>query len=291
MQKQQFPDYEGILLIDKDAGCTSHDVVDKVRRILKMRSIGHAGTLDPNATGLLILLVGKATKASQYLMSLDKTYEGEFELGVETDSHDADGTEIARMPVPAGLTAETLKEQMAKFLGDQYQTPPMFSAKKVGGVPLYKLARQGQEVAREPRFIRVSKFDLLSWENPKAKFILSCTKGTYVRTLCHDLGKRIGCGARMTALRRISSDKFNVADAVTLDELSQMSPSSIKKYSYPSAPQCRVWPFKNAGSAAIRRNDELRRPVRLGYRHIRRTAQGPPQSFGVRAKHGKIREC
>lgn len=194
MQKQQFPDYEGILLIDKDAGCTSHDVVDKVRRILKMRSIGHAGTLDPNATGLLILLVGKATKASQYLMSLDKTYEGEFELGVETDSHDADGTEIARMPVPAGLTAETLKEQMAKFLGDQYQTPPMFSAKKVGGVPLYKLARQGQEVAREPRFIRVSKFDLLSWENPKAKFILSCTKGTYVRTLCHDLGKRIGCG-------------------------------------------------------------------------------------------------
>ena len=233
MQKQQFPDYEGILLIDKDAGCTSHDVVDKVRRILKMRSIGHAGTLDPNATGLLILLVGKATKASQYLMSLDKTYEGEFELGVETDSHDADGTEIARMPVPAGLTAETLKEQMAKFLGDQYQTPPKFSAKKVGGETQYKLARQGQEVAREPRFIRVSKFDLLSWENPKAKFILSCTKGTYVRTLCHDLGKRIGCGARMTALRRISSDKFNVAEAVTLDELSQMSPSTIKKILIP----------------------------------------------------------
>ena len=170
MQKQQFPDYEGILLIDKDAGCTSHDVVDKVRRILKMRSIGHAGTLDPNATGLLILLVGKATKASQYLMSLDKTYEGEFELGVETDSHDADGTEIARMPVPAGLTAETLKEQMAKFLGDQYQTPPMFSAKKVGGVPLYKLARHGQEVSRDPRFIRVSRLDLLSWEYPLAKF-------------------------------------------------------------------------------------------------------------------------
>ena len=109
----------------------------------------------------------------------------------------------------------------------------MFSAKKVGGVPLYKLARQGQEVAREPRFIRVSRFDLLSWENPKAKFILSCTKGTYVRTLCHDLGKRIGCGARMTALRRISSDKFNVAEAVTLDELSQMSPSTIKKILIP----------------------------------------------------------
>lgn len=130
MQKQQLSDYEGILLIDKEAGCTSHDVVDRARRILKMRSIGHAGTLDPNATGLLVLLVGKATKASQYLMSLDKTYEGEFELGVETDSHDSDGEVVAESPVPEGLTEDSLREHMARFLGDQYQTPPMFSAKK-----------------------------------------------------------------------------------------------------------------------------------------------------------------
>lgn len=233
MQKQQLSDYEGILLIDKQAGCTSHDVVDRARRILKMRSIGHAGTLDPNATGLLVLLVGKATKASQYLMSLDKTYEGEFELGVETDSHDSDGEVVAESPVPEGLTEDSLRGHMARFLGDQYQTPPMFSAKKVGGIPLYKLARQGQEVAREPRFIRVSRFELLSWDRPKGRFALSCSKGTYVRTLCHDLGRRIGCGARMTALRRVSSDKFNVADAVTLDELAQMNPSSVKKILIP----------------------------------------------------------
>lgn len=233
MQKQQTSEYEGILLIDKDAGCTSHDVVDKVRRILKIRSVGHAGTLDPNATGLLVLLVGRATKASQYLMSLDKTYEGEFELGVETNSHDSDGEVVATLPVPEGLTEETLRAQMAQFVGDQYQTPPMFSAKKIGGIPLYKLARQGQEVAREPRFIRVSKFDLLSWETPRAKFVLSCSKGTYVRTLCHDLGKRIGCGAHMTSLRRTSSDKFNVADAVTIDALSKMGTAEIKKVLIP----------------------------------------------------------
>ena len=232
MQKQQLSDFEGILLIDKEAGCTSHDVVDRARRILKMRSIGHAGTLDPNATGLLVLLVGKATKASQYLMSLDKTYEGEFELGVETDSHDSDGEVVAESPVPEGLTEDSLREHMARFIGDQYQTPPMFSAKKIGGIPLYKLARQGQEVAREPRFIRVSRFELLSWNRPKGRFALSCSKGTYVRTLCHDLGRRIGCGARMTALRRVSSDKFAVAD-VTLDELARMNPSAVKKILIP----------------------------------------------------------
>lgn len=235
MQKQLLSDYEGILLIDKQPNFTSHDVVDKARRILKMRSIGHAGTLDPNATGLLVLLIGKATKASQYLMSLDKVYEGEFTLGVETNSQDSDGETVAELPVPDGINEESLRAQMAKFIGDQYQTPPMFSAKKIGGIPLYKLARKGQEVEREPRFIRISRFELLSWEKPRGKFVLSCSKGTYVRTLCHDLGKRIGCGAHMSALRRISSDKFNVADAVTLEELSQMNPSAIKKILIPVA--------------------------------------------------------
>lgn len=233
MQKQQLSDYEGILLIDKETGCTSHDVVDKARRILKMRSIGHAGTLDPNATGLLVLLIGKATKASQYLMSLDKVYEGEFTLGVETNSQDADGEVVAELPVPDGITEESLKAQMAQFLGDQYQLPPMFSAKKIDGVPLYKLARKGKEVEREPRFIRISRFELLSWAKPKGTFVLSCSKGTYVRTLCHDFGKRIGCGAHMSALRRISSDKFNVADAVTLGQLAEMNPSQIKKILIP----------------------------------------------------------
>ncbi len=228
-------EYEGILLIDKDSGCTSHDVVDKVRRCLKIRSVGHAGTLDPLATGLLVILVGRATKVSQYLMSLDKVYEGELVLGKETNSQDIDGEVVAELPVPELLDESGFKAQMATFLGDQYQTPPMFSAKKVNGIPLYKLARQGQEVKREPRFINISKFELLEWNKPKAKFVLACSKGTYVRTVCHDLGKKIGCGAYMSQLRRISSDKFNVENAVTIEQLSQMNPSAIKKLLIPVA--------------------------------------------------------
>lgn len=228
-------DYEGILLIDKDSGCTSHDVVDKVRRILKMKSIGHAGTLDPLATGLLVILVGRATKVSQYLMSLDKVYDGEMVLGKETNSHDIDGEVVAELPVPEAVDENYMREQMAAFIGDQYQTPPMFSAKKINGIPLYKLARQGQEVKREPRFINIAKFDLLEWSKPAAKFRLACSKGTYVRTVCHDLGKKIGCGAHMTQLRRISSDKFNVENAVTIEKLSQMNPSAIKKLLIPVA--------------------------------------------------------
>ncbi len=224
---------EGILLIDKHTGCSSHDIVDGVRRKLKMRRIGHAGTLDPLASGLLVILVGRATKVSQYLMSLDKVYEGELEFGKETNSHDTEGEIVSQAPVPADLDAEKLSLQMSSFVGDQYQTPPMFSAKKINGVPLYKLARKGKEVEREPRFIRISKFELIDWQSPRAKFRLACSKGTYVRTVCHDLGKRIGCGATMTALRRTASDKFCVENAVTMEGLSGMGISEIKRLLIP----------------------------------------------------------
>lgn len=151
----QTPQLEGVLLIDKPQGLTSHDVVDRVRRKLKIKRVGHAGTLDPGATGLLIILVGKATKLSQFLMSLSKVYEGTVVLGKETDSQDSDGEVVAEKPVPE-LTEEDVLKYMAQFKGDQYQTPPMYSAKKINGVPLYKMARKGKEVEREPRFIRIS---------------------------------------------------------------------------------------------------------------------------------------
>ncbi len=228
-------EFDGVLLIDKDSGCSSHDVVNKVRRCLKIRSVGHAGTLDPLATGLLVILVGKATKLSQYLMSLDKVYTGKFVLGIETNSQDSEGEVVAELPVPEGLTEESLRRQMASFIGDQYQTPPMFSAKKVNGIPLYKLARQGQEVERKPRFINIARFDLHEFNKPEVSFELACTKGTYVRTVCHDLGKRIGCGAHMTALRRISSGKFDISKAITVEQLQQMNPSAIKKVLIPVA--------------------------------------------------------
>ncbi len=220
--------YEGILLIDKHKDCTSHDIVDMVRRCYKMKSVGHAGTLDPMATGLLILLIGKATKVSQYLMSSDKTYEGEMTLGCTTNTQDAEGEITAQNEVP-DFTQEHLLEKMKSFLGDQYQTPPMFSAKKVNGVPLYKMARKGQEVKREPRFIRISKFELLNWQKPLLQFRLDCSKGTYVRTIANDFGQALGCGAMLSALRRTKSGSFDVANAITIEELKTLPPSQLQK--------------------------------------------------------------
>jgi tRNA pseudouridine55 synthase len=219
---------EGILLVDKPADHTSHDVVARLRGKLRMKRVGHAGTLDPMATGLLIILVGKATRVSQYLMSVDKEYEGSIELGKVTDTQDAEGEVLETIPVPAFSEAE-IRAAVASFLGDQYQTPPMYSAVKVDGVPLYKSARKGEEVEREPRFIRVMSWDLTRIALPRLDFRLRCTKGTYVRTLAHDLGRKLGCGAHLAALRRTASDKFNVSQALTLDEINALSLPEIEK--------------------------------------------------------------
>lgn len=219
---------DGVLLVDKPPAHTSHDVVARLRRKLNMKRIGHAGTLDPMATGLMILLIGKATTISQYLTSLDKEYEGTIELGKVTDSQDADGEVLSTLPVPP-FTETEIRTAMAGFLGDQYQTPPMYSAIKVDGVPLYKTARKGGEVEREPRFIRVSSFELTRFELPRFDFRLRCTKGTYVRTIAHDLGQRLGCGAHLAALRRTATDKFKIADALTLDAIEALPLPEIEK--------------------------------------------------------------
>jgi tRNA pseudouridine55 synthase len=219
---------EGILLVDKPRDHTSHDVVARLRGKLKMKRIGHAGTLDPMATGLLIILVGKATSASQYLISLDKEYEGTVELGKVTDTQDADGEMMETRPVPA-LTEADLLAAMKGFLGDQYQTPPMYSAIKIDGVPLYKSARKGEEVEREPRFIRVASWELTRFGLPQFDFRLRCTKGTYVRTLAHDLGQKLGCGGHLAALRRTATDKFNVSQALTIEQIQALTLPEIEK--------------------------------------------------------------
>jgi len=213
---------EGVLLVDKPRGPTSHDVVGRIRRLYGTRRVGHAGTLDPMATGLLIILVGKATKASAYLMSQDKAYEADLTLGVVTDSQDAEGEVRETNPVPP-IGEETIRAAMQGMLGDQYQTPPMHSARKVNGVPLYKLAHKGLEIEREPRFIRVESMDLVRWSPPVLTFRTRCTKGTYVRTLGHDLGRKLGPGGHLTALRRTASGAHDVGEAVTLDALDAMS--------------------------------------------------------------------
>jgi tRNA pseudouridine55 synthase len=221
-------EFEGVLLVDKPGEHTSHDVIARLRGKLHMRRIGHAGTLDPMATGLLIVLLGKATRVSQYLISLDKEYEGTIELGKTTDSQDADGQVMETRPVPE-LAESEVRAAMRGFLGDQYQVPPMFSAIKIGGVPLYKRARKGEEVEREPRFIRVMSWDLLGFAAPRIDFRLRCSKGTYVRTLAHELGAKLGCGAHLCALRRTATDRFNVSQALTMEQIEALSIPEIEK--------------------------------------------------------------
>jgi len=219
---------DGVLLVDKPADHTSHDVIARLRGKLKMKRIGHAGTLDPMATGVLIVLVGKATRVSQYLMSVDKEYTGTISLGKVTTTQDAEGEMLETRPVPPFTEAE-IRAAMKTFVGDQYQTPPMYSAIKIDGVPLYKKARQGEEVEREPRFIRVSSFDLTRFSSPEIDFILRCSKGTYVRTIGHDLGQKLGCGAHLSKLRRTGSGKFTIGQCLTLDEIQAMPLPDIEK--------------------------------------------------------------
>lgn len=223
---------EGILLVDKPTRCTSHDVVNRLRRKLQLKQIGHAGTLDPMATGLLVMLIGKATKVSQYLTSLDKEYEGTIRLGTTTDTYDMEGEVLETRPVPE-LSLEALQREADAFVGDQYQTPPMFSAKKLNGVPLYKLARKGKEVEREPRFIHVSRFNIRAWNAPEAEFSLSCSKGTYVRSLAHDLGKKIGCGATLSSLRRTATDRFRIEQSATLEAIEAMTLVELRRLLIP----------------------------------------------------------
>jgi len=211
-------DPDGILLVDKPAGCTSHDIVDFIRSHFKIKKAGHCGTLDPQATGLIILTIGRGTKIQDLLMSEDKTYTGTLTLGIETDTQDAQGKIIAQKPLPP-LTPEQIAAAFAKYRGEFYQTPPMVSAIKKDGVPLYKLARQGKTIEREPRLVYVTNHTIQKIDLPHITFTVECSKGFYVRTYCHDIGRDLGCGGHLSALRRTRSGNFDVANASTLEEL------------------------------------------------------------------------
>ena len=230
---QEFSLLDGALLVDKPSGPTSHDVVDAIRRKFGIKKVGHCGTLDPNATGLLIIVLGRGTKLSEKLMSDDKVYEGTIKFGEATDSYDADGELTASLPVMPMTLAE-LNEASVSFIGDQMQVPPMVSAIKKNGVPLYKLARKGIEVEREPRLVHIYNFRFTDYTEPVGTFKLACTKGTYVRSVAHDLGNKLGCGAHLATLRRSVSGKFDVADAMPLDAILKLTTSELEK---------RVMPF------------------------------------------------
>jgi tRNA pseudouridine55 synthase len=225
---QDFSALDGAILIDKPVGPTSHDVVDAIRRRFQIKKVGHCGTLDPNATGLLIVVLGRGTKLSEKLMGDDKVYEGTIKFGETTDSYDADGELTASLPVPR-LTLEQLNEEAARFIGDQMQMPPMVSAIKKNGVPLYKLARKGIEIEREPRLIHIYNFRFTNYAEPLGEFRVACTKGTYVRSIAHDLGQKLGCGAHLATLRRSVSGKFDVADATKLDDVLNLTAAELEK--------------------------------------------------------------
>ena len=212
--------YNGILLLNKEPGFTSHDAVAKLRGILRFRRIGHAGTLDPMAQGLLVMLLGKATRASEYASGAEKEYIADFILGVETDTQDTTGNVFTEAPVD--VTESQLRQALSSFEGGYDQVPPMYSAIQKDGVRLYDLARKGKEVERESRFIALPLLELLSFGPPRGKLRVRCSKGTYIRTLCHDLGQRLGCGGAMSALTRVQAGDFSLEDALTFGKVEQL---------------------------------------------------------------------
>lgn len=218
--------FNGILLVDKPSGPTSHDIVHSIRRTFRIGKVGHGGTLDPNATGLLIILLGKGTKLSDQFMGGDKAYTGVMHLGRTTSSQDCDGETLAEKPWEQ-VTREQTETQVASLVGDIFQMPPMVSAIKMEGVPLYKLARKGKEVERKPRFVHIYRFAVTQWAPPLVAIDVSCTKGTYVRTLAHDVGQALGCGACLDALRRTRSGPFDVKDALAFEEVLRLTPDQL----------------------------------------------------------------
>jgi len=211
----------GLLIIDKPRGWTSHDVVNRARHLLREKRIGHTGTLDPLATGVLVLCVGKATRIARYLESDDKVYRAEMRLGVCTDTQDADGQVVATRQY-APPAQDDIRQVLREFTGSLLQRPPAYSAVKVGGVPSYRLARTGQAQEHAARPVMVHSLELLQYTDPLILFRVHCSKGTYVRTLCADMGERLGCGAHLTALTRERAGRFCLDDAISLERLAEL---------------------------------------------------------------------
>lgn len=211
---------DGVLIVNKPAGFTSHDVVARVRRITEEKSVGHLGTLDPMATGVLPLVLGSFTRLAQFYNDADKRYEGVIRFGWATDTYDAEG-DPAGPAQAANLTVEQVRAAAAKFVGRQQQLPPPFSAKKVSGVPAYKLARKGQDVELRPKEVEIREFEISNWDGERAGFKSWVSSGTYLRTLAHDLGKALGVGAHLAELTRTAVREFTLEEAHTLEDLEQ----------------------------------------------------------------------
>ena len=215
------PTPEGILNLNKPHGPTSHDIVDRVRALTGTRRVGHAGTLDPLATGVLLVCIGRATRVTEYLMTGQKTYRARVRMGVATDTYDAEGQVTAEAPLE--LSRTQVEGALAQFQGTITQVPPMYSAVKHQGTPLHRLARRGIEVQRKPRQVEIFQLELTAWEPPECTLVVTCSSGTYVRVLAHDLGQALGCGAHLAGLARLASGEFRLEDSTTLEQLTQVA--------------------------------------------------------------------
>ncbi len=218
----------GLLVVDKPEGPTSFDVIRVVRRALGITRVGHTGTLDPMATGVLPICLGESTRIAQFLTEGDKTYEAVVRLGASTDTQDRTGTVLAEAD-PSSIGREQLEAALDRFRGEIEQVPPMYSAVKVDGKRLYELARSGQEVERTARRVTIYEAKVLAFSPPEATLRVHCSKGTYLRTLAHDLGELLGCHAHLTALRRIQSGPFRIEQSLPLDELKKLPPDEIAR--------------------------------------------------------------
>lgn len=217
---------DGVVLVDKKAGITSHDVVERFRRKSKIKKVGHTGTLDPMATGLLVLCAGKTTRLQAFLMGMEKTYEGTIQFGWATDTYDATG-EAAGEAVEKNVEGLDLEPHVAKFRGEIEQMPPAFSAKKIDGVRAYELARKGEEVKLQPKRVTVYEFEILEVSGSTAKFRVRSSAGTYMRSLAHDVGQSLGVPAHLKELRRTRIGNFDVADALPFDKLAESGPEVL----------------------------------------------------------------
>ena len=242
----------GILVIDKPQGMTSFDVVRKVRRLCKTKRVGHAGTLDPLATGVLPVAVGWATRLVEYMMEGEKVYQAGLRLGATTDTQDAEG-KVLQQRDWHGIDRATFEQTAGSFVGSIEQLPPMYSALKKDGKPLYKLARQGVEVDRELRQVKIESLSVDAFDPPDVTITVRCSKGTYIRTLCHDLGERLGCGAHMTSLRRMACGTFNIEACHTLTELKALAEQGKKIPLLRPAEALSDWPSINLSGDPLKR--------------------------------------
>jgi tRNA pseudouridine55 synthase len=225
---------DGILNINKPTGMTSHDVVAKVRKLLKQKRVGHAGTLDPAASGVLPICVGQGTRVAEYLSESGKAYQADILFGVVTDTYDAEGS-IVRTADTEKLTLDEIEHVLPGFLGPQMQMPPRYSAIKLQGQPAYKRMRAGEEVTLEPRPIVITQLNILAWQPPKLTLAIVCSKGTYIRSLAYDLGEHLGCGAHLVGLIRTRSGPFALSDSITLDQLASfIENDTVEQYLHPA---------------------------------------------------------